>query len=75
MRRADGRSLPYGALMDWSALASVCGLPATVVPAGRTPQGLPVGVQIVGGRGADSKTLAVAQAIEENLLGFTPPGE
>jgi amidase len=75
VRRADGRSLPYGALMDWSALASVCGLPATVVPAGRTPQGLPVGVQIVGGRGADSKTLAVAQAIEENLLGFTPPGE
>ncbi|OYX36433.1 MAG: amidase [Caulobacterales bacterium 32-69-10] len=75
VRRADGRSFPYGALMDWSALASACGLPATVVPAGLSAGGLPVGVQIIGPRGADSKTLAVAQAIEENLGGFTsPPG-
>jgi amidase len=73
VRRADGRSFPYGALMDWSALASACGLPATVVPAGLSAGGLPVGVQIIGPRGADSKTLAVAQAIEENVIGFTPP--
>lgn len=73
VRRADGTSLPYGALMDWSALASACELPVTVVPAGRTRAGLPVGVQVIGARGADSKTLAVAQAIDENIGGFVAP--
>jgi amidase len=75
LRGSDGRTMAYGALMDWSALASACGLPATVVPAGRTPSGLPVGVQVIGPRGGDSKTLAVAQAIDENLGGFVPPPE
>jgi len=32
-----------------------------------------VGVQIIGPRGADSRTLAVAQAIDENLRSFIPP--
>lgn len=73
LRCSDGRTIPYGALMDWSALASACGLPATVVPAGRNPAGLPVGVQLIGPRGGDSKTLAVAQAIDENIGGFVPP--
>ena len=68
-----GRKLPYGALIDWAALAAACGLPATVVPAGRTRDGLPVGVQIIGPRGGDSKTLAVAQAIDEQIGGYAPP--
>jgi amidase len=75
LRLPGGRRAPYAALAQWSALASVCGLPATVVPAGRTPDGLPVGVQIIGPRGADSRTLAVAQAVEEQIGGFEPPAE
>jgi amidase len=58
---------------DWIALASACGLPATAIPIGRTPEGLPVGVQLIGPRGGDSRTLAVAQAIDEQLVGFVPP--
>ncbi len=73
LRGAGGRAAPRGALAHWSALASVCGLPATVIPAGMTPGGLPVGVQVIGPRGGDSRTLAVAQAIEEQICGFVAP--
>jgi amidase len=70
---SDGRKIPYDALRRWIALATTCGLPATTVPVGLGQSGLPVGVQIVGPRGGDSKTLAVAQAIEERLGGFRAP--
>ncbi len=40
------------------------GHPAISVPAGLTPDGLPVGLQLVGQRFADSKVLAVAGAFE-----------
>jgi amidase len=70
---SDGRKIPYDSMLNWIALATVCGLPVTAVPAGLGHQGLPVGVQIIGPRGGDSKTLAVAQAIEEQLGGFRAP--
>ena len=70
---SDGRKFGYLHLMDWIALASACGLPATAIPIGLGQQGLPVGVQIIGPRGGDSKTLAVAQAIEEQFGGFRAP--
>jgi amidase len=60
-------------MLRWIALATVCGLPATTIPAGLSGQGLPIGVQLIGPRGGDSKTLAVAEAIEERLGGFRDP--
>ena len=38
--------------------------PACVVPCGRTERGLPVGLQIIGARGADAKVLSAACAFE-----------
>jgi amidase len=70
---SDGRKIPYEAMLQWVALASACHLPATVSPVGRSPSGLPVGVQIMGPRGADGKTLAVAQAFEERFGGIRAP--
>ena len=70
---SDGSTFAYRHLLDWIALATACGLPATTIPAGLSAQGMPVGVQIIGPRGGDSKTLAVAQAIEEQLGGFRAP--
>ena len=70
---SDGRKIPYDSMLNWIALATTCGLPATAIPIGLGQQGLPVGVQIIGPRGGDSKTLAVAQAIEEQLGGFRAP--
>ena len=72
---SDGAKAPYLAMLRWIALATACGLPATAIPVGRTAGGLPVGVQIIGPRGADSRTIAIAEAIEARLGGFEPPPE
>ena len=42
----------------------------TVVPAGFESRGLPLAVQVVGGRGQDSLTLAVAAVLERELGGW-----
>jgi amidase len=70
---SDGTKVPYLAMLRWIALATACGLPATAIPVGHTPGGLPVGAQLIGPRGADSRTIAIAEAIEERLGGFAPP--
>ena len=46
--------------------ASLAGLPAISVPAGKTEAGLPVGVQIIGKMESDAKILALAESLEEN---------
>ena len=61
----DGQ--PQNTYLDWMAsayLISVTGLPAISVPAGFTPDGLPVGLQLVGRRRADWALLGVAHAVE-----------
>ena len=73
LKCSDGRSISYLEIIDWVALATLLGLPATVVPAGFTKNGLPVGVQIIGPRNGDALTLSVAQAIEEQIGGFQWP--
>ncbi|CAB4708004.1 MAG: amidase [Actinobacteria bacterium] len=58
---------PLGSYLDWmrsAYLISVTGCPAIAVPAGRTPGGLPVGVQIVAPHGADRRLLEIASAFE-----------
>jgi amidase len=44
---------------------SIVGNPAISVPAGFTPEGLPVGVQIVGRHNADFSVLQLAYAFEQ----------
>jgi len=70
---SDGTKAPYLAMLRWIALATACGLPATAIPAGQTATGLPVGAQLIGPGGADSRMLAIAEAIEERLGGFVAP--
>lgn len=45
--------------------ASLTGLPALSVPVGNDPQGLPIGLQLIGRMGEDAPLLALAQQIEE----------
>jgi Asp-tRNA(Asn)/Glu-tRNA(Gln) amidotransferase A subunit family amidase len=57
---------------DWCVLAlpaNLTGQPATAVPTGLSPDGLPVGLQVIGPRWSDLRVLAVA-ARHEALTGF-----
>ncbi|WP_134742220.1 amidase [Nocardioides sp. 503] len=58
--------------LDWMRSAyfvTVTGCPAISVPAGLTPDGLPVGVQIVAPHGAERRLLEVAAAFEAARAG------
>lgn len=68
-----GQPVPYPSMLNWIGLATALHLPATAVPAGRTAAGLPVGAQLIGPPGGDATTLALAQAIGEQVRGFEPP--
>ena len=65
--------------IDWMKSCyyiSVIGLPAISVPCGFTPDGLPVGVQIVGRHQEDLGVLQIAYAFEQStgLWRRRPPG-
>lgn len=65
-REAGGMRLEnYLEWMRASTIISATGCPAVSVPAGFTPDGLPVGVQLVAAPGRDVDLLLAAQAFEE----------
>lgn len=64
----NGQQQPMTTQLFWAGLSGLCGLPSTVAPAGRSSAGLPVGVQIVAGRGQDLTSLRIAQWLED--LGY-----
>lgn len=45
--------------------ASLAGLPALSIPSGKTSEGLPVNVQLIGQRRSDAALLALAKSLEE----------
>ena len=60
--------VPMRTYIDWMATCyaiSCTGLPAISVPCGFSPEGLPVGLQIVGRRHRDADVLALARAFEQ----------
>ncbi len=52
---------------------NITGWPGAVVRAGTSPEGLPIGVQIVARPWREDVALAVAQHIESALGGWKPP--
>jgi amidase len=70
----DGAPLPYFNQTFWAGLAGVAYLPATVFPAGLAPDGLPVGLQIIGPAYGDLRTIQMAQRLEQLGFGFVAPG-
>ncbi len=71
----DGKATPFHAFYSWIALATVCHLPAAVIPVKRKPGQLPRGIQIIGPEGADLEVLAIAEALEARIGGFEAPEE
>ena len=72
----DGKGYPfYDACFVWADPATTCGLPATAAPIELSPEGLPIGVQIIGPRLEDRTPLKLAALIEREFGGFVaPPG-
>jgi amidase len=69
----DGKPYVYPDQLAWAGIATLPGLPATAIPLGLSPQGLPVGVQIVGPWLEDRTLLKLAELIEREFGGFVAP--
>ncbi|MGW0048631.1 amidase [Nocardia cyriacigeorgica] len=69
----DGTEYPYFDQLVWAGMATMPGLPATAIPTGRSPEGLPVGVQLIGPRFGDRTPLRLAELLEERIGGFQAP--
>jgi amidase len=61
----DGRATPYFDQLAWPGVATLANLPATAVPIGLNPAGLPIGAQIIGPYLEDRTTLAFARLIAD----------
>ncbi|WP_051111462.1 amidase [Mycobacterium sp. 141] len=69
----DGRQYPFADQFVWAGLATMPGLPATAIPAGHSPEGLPVGVQLIGPMFEDRTPLRLAELLEQAIGGFQTP--
>lgn len=69
----DGASVAYQHLFDWISLATDLHLPAVAAPVTRTADGLPVGVQLLGGWHEEDFLLDLAEGLERDTGGFTAP--
>ena len=69
----DGKKVSYDDQIAWAGIATSNGLPATTMPIGHSDNGLPIGMQIIGGFLDDRTTIAFAGLIEREFGGFTPP--
>lgn len=74
-RRAfvDGHELSTWQAFGDAQVFNVFDLPAACVPVGRTAEGLPIGVQIVGRPREEALVLAAARVIEASLGSWRPP--
>ena len=71
--QAGDRSVEYGASFAYAELASIAALPAVTIPVGRTPSGLPIGVQLVGRPFEEPLLLAAARVLEQETGGCARP--
>ena len=72
-RRIDGKEYVYPDQLAWPGIATLPGLPSTAIPTDFAPDGLPVGVQMVGPWLEDPTPLKLAELIEREFGCFVPP--
>jgi Asp-tRNA(Asn)/Glu-tRNA(Gln) amidotransferase A subunit family amidase len=71
--RIGDRSVEYLDAWSYCEWFNLLGMPAAVVPMGRSKDGLPIGVQIVGQPWQEEMVLAVAALIEQECGGWREP--
>jgi Asp-tRNA(Asn)/Glu-tRNA(Gln) amidotransferase A subunit family amidase len=69
----DGTEVGYLDAMSYTQWFNVLGNPAVVVPVSKSPEGLPIGVQVVGRPFEEEVVLAVAEQIECAVGGYVRP--
>jgi amidase len=70
----DGSKMPYfTANMSFTSVFNLTGNPVVVLPAGRSSDGLPIGIQVIGRRWQDMHLLSVAEALTEVTGPFQAP--
>jgi Asp-tRNA(Asn)/Glu-tRNA(Gln) amidotransferase A subunit family amidase len=69
----QGHDVKYLKAMAYSQWFNLLGNPGMVVPVGRSPEGLPIGVQVVGRPWEEEAVLAVAAKIEQACGAFRHP--
>jgi amidase len=71
----NGQRRWYWEQLAWISLATLAYLPATAAPIGRTPGGLPVGMQVIGPYFEDRSCIEFAKLLADVAGGFeAPPG-
>jgi len=68
----DGRTVEYLDAVRHTQWFNTLGAPAAVVPVGRTPEGLPIGVQVVARPFEDETAIGVASIVDA-AFGYRPP--
>ncbi|MEL7465680.1 MAG: amidase family protein [Pseudomonadota bacterium] len=70
----DGQRMAhYMEWLNWSFLASTCGLPAISVPIGFTASGAPMGIQLIGKPRGEAGLLQIAKVMESLYPEFGKP--
>jgi Asp-tRNA(Asn)/Glu-tRNA(Gln) amidotransferase A subunit family amidase len=71
--RIEGKTVHYLDAWSYAEFFNLLGNPAVVVPAGCSPEGLPIGVQIVGRPWEEEQLLSVAAALEKECGAWRIP--
>ena len=66
--KVDGQTVKYLDAMSYTQWWNIMGNPAAVVPVGRSPEGLPIGVQVVGRPWEEELVLRVAGEVERGVI-------
>jgi Asp-tRNA(Asn)/Glu-tRNA(Gln) amidotransferase A subunit family amidase len=71
----EGQTVRYLDAFSYTQWFNLLGFPAVSVPVGRSPEGLPIGVQVVGRPWEEEVVLSVAEVVEREAGGWqAPPG-
>lgn len=71
--KIEGKRVDYFDAWSYAEFFNLLGTPAAVVPASHSPEGLPIGVQVVGRPWEEEQVLAVAAVIEQECGAWRIP--
>ncbi len=69
----DGKTVEYLDAWSYTEFFNLLGNPAAVVPVGRSSEGLPIGVQIIGRPWEEEQVLSVSAALEQQCAAWRIP--